>query len=336
MPPRPISFALVVLALLLAPLAAARSAEPLRIRAGWINAPSSLMPILFAETGIARHEGKSYILEPVHFSASTTELTAAAAGDLEIAPLGFSSFSIAVENAGLTDLRIIADEARDGVDGYSTVEYRVRRDGPITSVADLKGKILATNGIGSGADIGMRAMLAQHYLQVGDYTELEAGFANMRALLDEHKVDLIAAPLPFKYDPALERLSRTLFTLKDALGPTELSFWTARQSFLKAHRAAVVDLLEDMVRAVRWYTNPAHHHEAIRILAQFTKRPAQNLDAWAFTRKDNYRDPDAMPDLAQLQSNIHAQRQLGFVKADLDVARYADLSLLKAALRRVN
>ena len=38
-------------------------AEPVKIRAGWVVAPASLIPVLFAKQGIARHQGKSYVLE---------------------------------------------------------------------------------------------------------------------------------------------------------------------------------------------------------------------------------------------------------------------------------
>src|SRR5260370_8948378 len=83
-------------------------AEPVKIRAGWVVAPASLIPVLFAKPGLARHQGRSYLLEPVYFSASPAQITAMSVGELEIAALGFSSFPFAVQNAGLTHLRIIA------------------------------------------------------------------------------------------------------------------------------------------------------------------------------------------------------------------------------------
>jgi sulfonate transport system substrate-binding protein len=317
-------------------LATPASAEPVKIRAGWINTPASLIPILFLKPGLARHEGKSYIFEPIYFSASGKQISAIATGDLEIAPLGFSTISIAVLNAGLGDLRIIADETRDGVEGYNTVEYRVLRDGPVKTVADLKGKILATNGFGAGVDIGMRAYLArQNLIDKRDFTVIEAPFPTMRAILADRKADLVTATSPFKYDPDFEKIGRTLYSLRDALGTSELSFWTMRAGFVEKNRAAVVDLLEDMIRSLRWYIDPANHREAIDILSKFTKQPAEVLSGWAFTYKDYYRDPGALVDLDALQRNVHAQAELGFIKSDLDVAKYADLSLVKEAAARV-
>lgn len=317
-------------------LASPAQAEPVKIRAGWINVPASLIPILFAKPGIARHEGVTYAFDPLYFSASGKQIQAIATGDLDIAALGFSTVSLAILNAGLTDLRIVADETRDGVPGYNSVEYRVLRDGPVKTVADLKGKVVATNGYGAGVDIGMRAFLARNGLiDKRDYTVIEAPFPTMPAILADHKADLVTATSPFKYRPDFETLGRTLFSLRDALGPSELSFWTMRDSFIKAHRAAVVDLLEDYIRVLRWYNDPANHREAVDIVATFTKQPRAVLDGWVFTHKDYYRDLNARPDLAALQNNIDVQVKLGFIKSNFDVNKYADLSLVKEAAARI-
>jgi len=123
----------------------AATAEPLKIRIGWIVAPAELTPYMFAKEGIAQHNGVSYILEPIHFQGSPLEITAVQSGDLDIAPFGSSSFAIAVQNAGLADLRIIADEVQDGVPGWSGPEFRVLKEGPIKTIDDLRGKVLVTN-----------------------------------------------------------------------------------------------------------------------------------------------------------------------------------------------
>ena len=234
-------------------------AEPVKIRAGWVVAPASLIPVLFAKQGLARHQGKSYLLEPVYFSASPAQITAMSVGELEIAALGFSSFPFAVQNAGLTDLRIIADEIQDGgKDNFST-HYMVKKDSGIATVADLKGKVLATNGVGTGVHMAMRAMLQRSGLQdKRDYTVIEAPFPTMKAVLLDGKADLVVSTTPFVFDPELQAKARVLFTQRDAMGTSELSFWTARDGFIGKNRVAMVDLLEDSLRAVRWYLDPAN------------------------------------------------------------------------------
>ena len=68
----------------------------------------------------------------------------------------------------------------------------VLNDGPIKKVEDLKGKVIATNAVGSAVDVAMRAMLRKYGLEdKRDYTVVEAPFPTMRAMLAEKKVDLV-------------------------------------------------------------------------------------------------------------------------------------------------
>jgi NitT/TauT family transport system substrate-binding protein len=264
------------------------------------------------------------------------QISALASGDLEIATLGFSSIAFAVQNANIDDIRVIADEIQDGAAGYFSTHYVVLKDSPIRKVEDLKGKIVATNGVGSGVDILMRGVMQKYGLaDRRDFTTIEAQFPNMRAVLSDRKADLVTATLPFAFDPEMEKISRTLFYGREAFGPADLSFWTARAGFIDKHRAAFVDLLEDYVRAIRWYMDPANHDEAVAIITKTMKLPPAIFARWVFTRDDWYRNPDGLPDLQALQKNVDAQKELGFIKADFDVKKSADLSLVREAAARL-
>jgi sulfonate transport system substrate-binding protein len=311
-------------------------ADALKIRIGWIVAPAELTPYMFAKEGIAHHNGVSYTLDPIHFQGSSLEITAVQSGDLDVAPFGSSSYAIAIQNAGLNDLRIIADEVQDGVPGWAGPEFKVLKDGPIQIIEDLRGKVLVTNIFGGETDIAIRLTMMQHEMRANrDFIEIQAEMSNMNGLLLGHKADLVDAVHPFQDDPQFQAQSRTLFRPADTLGKFELSFLTARAGFIAAHRAVLVDFLEDYVRAFHWYLDPAHRAEAIRIVAAATKRPPATFENWLFTTKDEYHDPDAMPDLAAVTGNIAAQHQVGLTKADLNAQDYADLSLLKEAVARI-
>ena len=314
----------------------AAAQQPVKIRAGWVTTPASLIPLIFAKPGLAKHRGKSYLFEPVYYAASPLQITALANDELDIAALGYSSLPLAVHNAGLADLRIIADEIQDGVPGYYATPYWVRKDSGIGKIADLKGKIVATNGLGSGVDIIMRSVLRQHGLEdKRDYTVIEAPFPTQKAVLKERKADLIVTALPFSYDPEVLDMATVLFDSRNSFGTVALSFWTARQGFIAKNRAALVDLLEDYVVALRWYLNPTNHQEAAEITANFLKRPASSFQDWLFTDKDFYRDRNGVPNLKALQDNVDKVKELGFVKTSLDVAQHADLDLVEEAVKRL-
>jgi sulfonate transport system substrate-binding protein len=327
-------------ALLAVPLAVAGGsshAEPLKIHMAWVVPVTNLSSMLFAKEGVAKHLGKTYDYEGVHFQGTPPMITALATGDLQIGLLGYSALGLAIQNAGMSDLRIIADEIRDGAPGYYTNSFVVPNDSGIKTVADLKGKVIATNAAGSSVDIAVRAMLAKAGLDdKKDVTIVEASFPNMKAMLKEKKVVFAPAVLPFSEDPELRAANHALFTQRDALGPSALGFLVARGDFLTKNRAAVVDFLEDYLRMVRWYSNPANHAEAVAIAAKFSKLPAAVFDKWLFTKGDYYRDPNGIPDVEGLQSNVDLTQKLGFIKAKLDVKKLVDLSLVEEAAKRLN
>src|SRR6185437_7494065 len=136
--------------------AAAAAADPVKLRIGWSDVPSSLTPILDKTPELATHLGKTYTLEPIHFAGTAPMITALATNDLDVGEMAFGSFGIAIQNAHMNDVRVIADEMEDGFPGHLSIPYVVLKDGPVKAVADMKGRVAATNTVGSGTDIGMR------------------------------------------------------------------------------------------------------------------------------------------------------------------------------------
>jgi sulfonate transport system substrate-binding protein len=319
---------------------AAQSAEPVKIRVAWAVPVANWASIMFEKQGLAQHAGKSYTVETVHFQGTPLMITALANGELEIADLGFSAVALAIQNAGMDDLMVIADEFQDGVPGYHTGEYLVHKDSPIKTAKDLKGKVIATNASGSAVDIVMRAALKKNGLDdKKDVSFVEVAFPNMKAMLLERKVDLMPSVIPFIFDPQLRANSRTLFFQNDVVGRTQMILWTARAPFIKKNRAAMVDFMEDVVRAARWWVDPKNHKEAVEIASRVSKRPPEAFDKWLFVKAgqqgDYYRDANMLPDLDALQANIKLQHELGLIKAPLDIRKHADLSIVQEAVKRL-
>jgi NitT/TauT family transport system substrate-binding protein len=210
----------------------------------------------------------------------------------------------------------------------------------VKSIKDLKGKVLATNAAGSAVDIIMRAALRKNGLDDRkDVSVVEAAFPNMKAMLTSKKADVIPGVIPFSFDKDLRDASRVLFTQEQIVGRTQMILWAAREDFLKKNRAAMVDFMEDSIRAVRWYLDPKNHDEACEIAARVSKRPAAAFKGWLFTKNgqqgDYYRDADMVPDLNALQANIKLQHELGLAKSSIEVSKHADLSIVREAAKRI-
>ena len=328
---------LALIAIVLGPIGAAGArAEPVKIRMSWVAPLANWASIVMEKKDLAKHMGQSYVLETVRYPGTPQMIAAVANNELEVASLAYSSLTIAIQNAGLDDLRVIADEFQDGQPGTFSQEFYVRKDSGINKVEDLKGKIIGTNGAGSAVDVAERAMLKKHGLvEKRDYTMLEGPLPAMPQMLLEKKVDLIPAVLPFALNPKLRAEGKVLFYQRDALGITQMIVFASRKPFIDAHRAAVVDFMEDLMRIVHWYLDPKNHDEVAKIASKITKAPPERF-GWLFTKaKDDYRDPDMMPNLDALQRNADVMLDLGFVKKRVDIKAHSDLTIVEEAAKRL-
>jgi len=313
----------------------AARAEPVKIRMSWVAPLANWASLVMEKKDLARHMGQSYTLETVRYPGTPQMIAAIANNELEVASIAYSSLAIAIDNAGLDDLRVIADEFQDGQPNTFSQEFYVRKDAGIDKVEDLKGKVIGTNGAGSAIDVAERAMLKKHGLEdKRDYTMLEGPLPAMPQMLLEKKVDLIPAVLPFAFNPKLRADGKILFYQRDALGITQMIVFASRKGFIDAHRAAMVDYTEDMLRIVHWYLDPKNHDEVVKIAAKVVKQPPERL-GWIFTKDDDYRDPDMVPNLEALQRNADVMKDLGFVKQKVDIRAHADLSLVEEAGKRL-
>ena len=306
------------------------------IRLGWVVAPGSTAALLMMKPDASVHRDKSYKFEPMHFVSTATELVPFASNQVDIIDMSYAAIGSAIENAHLNDLRIIADEIQNGVDGHDNGSgFLVLKDGPIKDFAALKGKAVAVLTLGSAVDMQARIMMRRHGLEdKRDYNLIEAQFANMKNLLIEGKAAMVAIAPPFAFDPELQAVSRMFFTETDAMGPTQLLSLAARQAYIEKNRAVLVDFLEDVVRTVRWFTDPKNHEAAIQLASELTKQPPAQLQR-LFTKGDNYRSPNAEPNLEALQHSLDLQHEMGIQKTPIEIKKYADVSLVHEAASRV-
>src|SRR6202012_633510 len=101
------------------------AAEAVKIRLSYVVPISNWASMLVEKKDLATHLGKTYQLEITRFAGTPPEITALAAGELEVADLTYPTFPIAVQNAGMNDLRVIADEFQDGNPGYFSNQFVV-------------------------------------------------------------------------------------------------------------------------------------------------------------------------------------------------------------------
>lgn len=325
--------AVLALAVLVASFAPA-AAEPLNLRISWATAPSQITPLLpEVPPEVYRHWGKSYIVEPKFMQGNGVILPALQTGELEIAGYSYQSFAISVFGANL-DIKAFASVFASKP-GYADSGYWVKK-GVIQKYEDLRGKTIAVNSRGSSADASLHKMLNDYGLKDGtDYQLVEVRFPAMLPTLESGKVAMAFLTLPFSLAAEKNPEYKQMFSMMDALGPNETVIYAAKTDFIAQHRAALIDFLEDNIRARAWMNDPKNHKAAVKMVARVLKQPEENFSEWVFTTKDSYRAPDASFDPKLLQKNIDDLKTLGVTDKTFDVSQKVDLSLIAEAKKRM-
>lgn len=312
----------------------AASADPLVIKFGYSNFPSQMVQGIFeVPPGVLKHYGKSYTVQLERAAASSAQITAMAAKRIDLSMFSPTAFTLAILNAKL-DLRVIGDGIQDGVQGYRSQTVYVKADSPIKTAADLKGRTMGVNGIGSASYTSIVAMLRKHGVTEKEVNFVEVTFANQLPMIEDGKTE--ASTLQYPVGPQLvkEGKYRLLFTSQEAMGPTQFNFIAGTKEFLDANRAAVADFMEDYTRGLRWFTDPKNRKEALALIAKIAKQPESQLD-YVFTNDDYYRDPFMLPSITGIQATIDISKELGFLKEKIDVKNYTDLSFVEEAKKRI-
>lgn len=325
-----------ILAALVAALAAtAAQAEPLKLRIQYAgSSPGMFGPMLEGITEAYKHYGKSYVIESVSMRGSGAAMTALAAREIEIGAISYEGLTHAIVTAKL-DLRVIADVLAAGVNGHLAAPFMVRK-GEIKSIAELKGKVVSTPTRGSTADTAIAVITAKHGLKHNvDYQVVEVAFPGMLPALDGKRIDLAYVVPPWHVIGERSGKYDTLFTISDAVGPTQSLVWMAQADLIAKNRPAMVDFMEDHLRFRRYVFDPANRDKVLADTARIVKQPVEQID-WAFTKRDHYRAPDAKPNLKLLQKNIDMAKEQGLAPDRFDLEpKYVDMSLIDEALKRL-
>lgn len=314
---------------------AAAQAQPLKIRIGYSDAAMHLTPVLFLNKDILKHYGKSYTVETRQFIGGPPQIAALAAGEIDIIAASFQSLPQIVNKAKL-DVRVIADVIQSSVPGYADMLFLAKKD-RFKSPKDLKGATIAVGALGSGLDASVRDYLSRFDLVADrDYTIVEVRFSAMLVALESGRIDVGSVPPPMSIEAEDKGGYEPVFKYADMIGPNQAGMWIAQKSWLDANRAAVTDFFEDFLIARRWMLDPKNRDEAIKLVSGVTKRPPAAYQSWLLTKRDWFRDPNGMPAVDMIQSNIDNSVKAKTLDSSIVVKDYVDLSFVEAARKRLD
>lgn len=320
--------------MLLSTLACAQ-AEPLKIRIGYSDAAMHLTPVLFLNKSILKHYGTSYTVETRQFVGGPPQIAALAANEIDIIAASFQSLPQIINKAKL-DVRVIADVIQSSVPGYADMLFLAKK-GRFKSPGDLKGATIAVGALGSGLDASVRDYLSRFNLVADrDYTIVEVRFSAMLVALESGRIDVGSVAPPMSIEAEEKGGYEPVFKYADMIGPNQAGMWIAQKSWLEKNRTALTDFFEDFLIARRWFLDPNNRDEAIKLVSEVTKRPPAAYRTWLLTKRDWFRDPNGMPAVDMIQTNIDNSVKAKTLDSSITVKDYVDLSFLETARKRVD
>ncbi|MEJ0071535.1 MAG: ABC transporter substrate-binding protein [Pseudomonadota bacterium] len=210
--------------------------------------------------------------------------------------------------------------------GSFAVLWAVKDDSPIKTVADLKGKTVATTVFGGGIHAIMMVLLERNGLDPQkDITMREVGFPLVEDALRSGRIDTGPFAQPF-WARAIEKGGlRTLFELSDVQSPLTETFEACRKEFVDANPDAIRAYMADFKAATKYAI--AHPDEARKVTSEVTKIDLPTLEKYLMTERDFYRDPAGTPDFAAIQKTWDLLYEKKYISKPLDVKNYQRLDL---------
>lgn len=261
----------------------AATPETPKLRVGVIPI-AGLTPIYAAnKLGYFKEEGLEVSIEISSGGAQSLPLVVQGTLQISNAPV----VSVALANQQGFDLRMLPPSLDEKRTAPGQTAELVLKDGPIKTVADLKGKRIAVNTINSVNWLYDRAFLRKHGLDPTQVTYVEVPFPSMIDTLLRGNVDAINVPAPFQQiamgTGKVEALGYPFFEIQPGV---EITAFAASAKWLDKNPITTAAFVQAMRRGVEYLRkNPA---EAKVLIAEYTKSKPElvnqiAIDDWSTT-----------------------------------------------------
>jgi ABC-type nitrate/sulfonate/bicarbonate transport system substrate-binding protein len=297
-------------------------AKPVTIRHSWGIPAEEIHYVMMADPSKAPNLGTYYTVDWFRFVGTSLGVQGLAAGTLDGATIGSLSMPNGLEQGA--DIVVTGQFIEERSPFFSTT-WLVRKDGGIKTLADLKGKTVAT-----AATAGSTDYIQDYYirdrakLRPGtDYKKIELPFAQQQEALKNGQIDVGIFAQPFYGRAMATGLFAPLFKLTDVQNPFVQLMQGFSGDFVRKNPVAVRKFMEDFATVANYVNNPANRSAVIATTAAISKMETAVLDKFLLTNDDYYRPAHGAVDVAALQKNWDFFRQEGGITKPLRVSEYA-------------
>jgi NitT/TauT family transport system substrate-binding protein len=219
--------------------------------------------------------------------------------------------SVALAHQQGSDLRLIGPTLDDKRATPGQTASVVKADGPIKSVADLKGKRIGVNTINSVNWMYDRAFLRKHGLDPSQVTYVEIPFPSMIDALARGSVDAVNVPQPFHRIAVNSGQGRVLgYPFVEVQPGLHIAAYGASAKWLVANPNTVRAFSRAMRRSVEFLR--ANPDEAKNLIAEFTKSKRELVEQIPI---DDWSTEISLDDVAR---TLKVMQQEGLLKKPIE------------------
>jgi ABC-type nitrate/sulfonate/bicarbonate transport system substrate-binding protein len=289
------------------------------IRVGWTIPAEESKYWMMRRPAEFPNLGKTYNVEWTQFQGTAPMTQALAAGALDCATQAPLSLANGVVGGNLKAY-IVAQHVFEKPGGFS-VYWAVKDDSPIKTIADLKGKTMAINVLGSGIYGPMALLLKQNGVDPEkDIKLVELGFSLSEDAVRSGRVDAAPMNQPFAARSEAKGGLRKLFALSEQQKNIVHILDACRADFVDKNpdlaKMYVRDLTSGMKKAL------ANRDETLKVVNEIMKAPIPVLDTYLLKDNDFGRDPGAAPNFPAIQTMLDTYTATGMLSKKVDVNQF--------------
>lgn len=264
--------------------------------------------------------GKDYTIEWVQFQGTAPMVQAMIAGALDCSTQGALSLANGNLQGGLQSY-VVASHLGTAPGSFSPY-WAVAEGSDIKSGADLKGKTVGINVLGSGLYGQLYLFLKAAGLDPKtDIKLVETGFPGSEDALRAGRIDAAVMNQPFAAKAEAAGGIRPLFTIND-ITPTSVQIFEAcSKAFVDAQPEAAALYVKDLTRGMDMAL--ADRAETLNVANEVTKAPVEVIDTFYMKEgKDFQRAQGAAIDFAVLQAMLDLYHDSEMISAKIDASQF--------------
>ena len=279
---------------------------------------------------VATNDGEVYNLTVESISNTPTHVDSVASGDLQIGMSTVVSMPSAIlQEAVPGGVTAIAADYVDAHPDHFSIATWTSDDSDIETAADLEGKTVAVNGVGTGVHAIVEVALDDAGVDSDTVNFEEFPFPGIQTAIDDGAADAGIVPNTFSAQMELAGGYHKVFDSADVFDePYPFTYLFAAKDYIEDEPEVVEAFLEDYSNLVEYITDEDNRDDVVQLLVDEFNADFDVYDHVFYTENDYYHPSPPEINVEGLQGAVDKLADLGFIDDHVDMEPHIDNSYL--------